>query len=105
MYRKTTALMALFFLVQGEALAHDASKHKGKPVHGTVTAVTETAVSLKTEGDKPMTVELQAKTQIVEAGDAHTKTKLAPGQHVEVFGTKLPGGKLVAREVIVHKTK
>lgn len=82
------------------AYAHDASLHKGKPTVGKVESLSEQGVTLKTaRGTTPVT--FQDKTKF-ERGDAHASPQeIQQGDHLTVFGTKLPSGELVAREVLL----
>jgi hypothetical protein len=95
-----TALI-LASLLPASARAHDASLHKGKPTYGDVVAIEQGRLTLRTEnGTHPVT--LNADTKIEKGGtSAHEKAELGVGQHVAVFGTKLPGGEIVAKEVVV----
>lgn len=80
--------------------AHDASLHKGKPTTGEVVSVAEQDLKLKT-ATGTTTVTLRDETKF-ERGDQNvTKEELKPGQQIRVFGTKLPTGELVAREVLL----
>ena len=100
MNRMIAALFAVSLSLPAAALAHDASKHKGKPVHGEVASVTKDGIELKTTtGTVPVT--FSSKTKF-EHGDAVVdKTHLTKGAHIAVFGTKLPTGEMVAREVLI----
>lgn len=84
-------------------LAHDASKHKGKPVQGDVVSTADDRFEVKTEtGVVP--VKTSSKTKF-EHGDATVdRTHVSKGAHVSVFGTKLPSGEMVAREVLIGNT-
>ena len=53
-------------------------------------------------GTRNVPVTLSETTKI-ERGDAPvTREEIRKGDHVEVFGTKLETGELVAKEIIVH---
>jgi len=86
--------------VSSSALAHDGAMHKGKATHGTVVAVRGEQLMLTTE-DGALTVTLTDKTKVERGEKEVERGELAPGTHVEVFGTKLPGGELVAQEVLL----
>jgi hypothetical protein len=86
------------------AYAHDASLHKGKPTVGKVESLSENGVNLKTaKGTTAVT--FQDKTKF-ERGDAQASAQeIQTGDQLTVFGTKLPSGELVAREVLLPSAK
>ena len=84
-----------------DARAHDASQHKGATVHGTVTEVTADQLTLKTQEGESRTFALAPET-VVERGDRKAAVAdIAVGEEAAVFGTKLPGGKTAASEVVI----
>jgi hypothetical protein len=85
--------------------AHDARLHKGKPTTGEVVSLDEEALTLtlKTATGTTM-ITLQEETKFERGDKIVTREELKPGQQIRVFGTKLPGGKLVAREVLLPAT-
>ena len=95
----------ILLLLLGAALfqqisAHDASKHKGKGTTGEISSMTSDALQLKTAAGV-LKITLTADTRI-EHGDAPSdRSHLKKGAKVTVFGTKLPGGEIVAREVVI----
>jgi hypothetical protein len=95
------ALFAVSLSLPAAALAHDASKHKGKPVHGEVATVTKDGIELKTTtGTLPVT--FSSKTKFEHGNAVVDKTHVTKGAHIAVFfGTKLPTGEMVAREVLI----
>lgn len=94
-------IVALALLVPIAAVAHEASQHKGKPTEGEVVSVEGDRLSIST-ADGPVVVTLTEATKL-EQGDQPTgRDAVKRGVHLSVFGTKLPSGELVAREVIVH---
>jgi hypothetical protein len=94
------ALFAVSLSLPAAALAHDASKHKGKPVHGEVVSVTKDNIELKTTtGTLPVT--FSSKTKFEHGNAVVDRTHVTKGAHVAVFGTKLPTGEMVAREVLI----
>jgi hypothetical protein len=99
-YKIFLALALTSVLGVGSAYAHDASLHKGKPTVGKVASLSENGVNLKTaRGTTPVT--FQDKTKF-ERGDAQVSVKeIQTGDQLTVFGTKLPSGELVAREVLL----
>jgi hypothetical protein len=94
------ALFAVSLSLPAAAVAHDASKHKGKPVHGEVMSVTKDNIELKTTtGTLPVT--FSSKTKFEHGSAVVDRTHVTKGAHVAVFGTKLPTGEIVAREVLI----
>jgi hypothetical protein len=87
-------------LVVPAAIAHDASKHKGKATQGEITAVTGDTVELKTAAGN-VRVSLTSKTKIEHGTQVVDRSHLKTGERVHVFGTKLPSGELVAREIVI----
>lgn len=100
MNKRLITIIAAAVLTSGSVFAHDASKHKGKPVKGEVVSMASDRFELKTDaGILPVT--FSSKTKF-EHGDATVdKTHVKTGERVIVFGTKLPSGELVAREVLI----
>lgn len=100
MKRMIALLFAASLTVPGAALAHDASKHKGKPIHGEVVSVTKDNIELKTTtGTVPVT--FSSKTKFEHGNAVVDRTHVTKGAQVAVFGTKLPTGVMVAREVLI----
>ena len=100
MKQMIAALFAVSLMVPGLALAHDASKHKGKPVQGEVVSVSKDRIDLKTAtGTVPVT--FSSKTKFEHGNAAVDSTHVTKGAQVSVFGTKLPSGEMVAREVLI----
>lgn len=87
-------------LTAASMVAHDASKHKGKPVKGEVVSMADDRFEVKTEtGVVP--VKTSSKTKFEHGNAAVDRTHVAKGARVSVFGTKLPSGEMVAREVLI----
>src|SRR6266516_789761 len=82
------------------ASAHDASLHKGKPTAGEILSVTGEKMQIQA-ATGPITVVLSNKTKYEHGNQTVTKSHLKTGEHVSVFGTKLPTGELVASEVLI----
>ena len=80
------------------AYAHDETMHPGKPTHGVVDSIAGDHLTLKTDGGQ-VAVTLTEKTTVERGEKVVGRDALQVGRHVDVFGTKLPGGELVAREV------
>lgn len=96
------ATLALACLAPSPALAHDQSLHRGKATEGTIIAAAPGRFSMKTDGgERP--VSYGAKTKIEVGDDAGTAADLKAGSRVAVFGTKLPGGEIVAKEIVLQK--
>ena len=100
MNRMLITMIAAVGMTAGGLLAHDASKHKGKPVQGEVVASAGDRFEIKTEtGVIPVT--FSSKTKFEHGNATVDKTHVTKGAHVSVFGTKLPSGEMVAREVLI----
>jgi hypothetical protein len=101
MYR--SVLIAVMLTVLGGfslVEAHDARLHKGKPTKGEVVSLVEQDLKLKTTTGM-ITVTVSDKTKFERGDQTVTRDDLKPGQQVGVFGTKLPSGELVAREILL----
>ncbi len=83
------------------AMAHDPSKHKGKPIKGEVTAVGASEFTVATaKGDLKVT--FSDKTKFERGDDRASAADLEKGMQVSIFGTVLGSGKeVVAREVLL----
>jgi hypothetical protein len=95
-----TTMLAISLLIQPLASAHDASLHKGKATTGEVVSVSDDKMEMKTPTG-PVTITLNAKTKYEHGSKAAAKSHLQKGQQVSVFGTKLPTGELVAKEIVI----
>lgn len=83
------------------AFAHDQSLHKGKATEGQIVSVEADRFVIKTQGGERK-VTLGEKTKI-EVGDSPgSRDDLKDGVRVAVFGTKLPGGEIVAKEIVIQ---
>jgi hypothetical protein len=91
----TVALLAVSL-----ASAHDISLHKGKATEGEIVSINPGKMELKTAAG-PLTVTLSDKTKYEHGSQTVTMSHLKTGTRVAVFGTKLPSGELVAREVLI----
>jgi hypothetical protein len=101
--RTHTGAVALIVLtVTTAAHAHDQSMHAGKPTHGVVDTIAGDHLTLKTAGGQ-VAVTLTEKTTVERDEKVVGRDALQVGRHVDVFGTKLPGGELVAKEVHVEE--
>lgn len=80
-------------------LAHEGNMHKTKATEGEVTSIAGDLLTVRGSTGTVTPVTLTAQTK-VERGDAAAgRSDLKPGEHVSVFGTKLPTGELVAQEI------
>ncbi len=95
-----SALIIFTLLAAQQAGAHDAKLHKGKATEGEIVSVAAGKMELKTAAG-PVTVTLSDKTKYEHGKQTVTKSHLKAGERVSVFGTKLPTGELVAREVLI----
>lgn len=101
MYRSMLiALVLAGFCGLSSVEAHDASLHKGKPTKGEVVSIDNNGLKLKT-ATGTTTVTLRDETKFERRDQNVTREELQPGQQISVFGTKLPTGELVAREVLL----
>lgn len=82
------------------ASGHDAKLHKGKPTEGEIVSIAASKLEVKT-ATGPLMVTLSDKTKYEHGKQNVTKSHLKVGERVTVFGTKLPTGELVAREVLI----
>ena len=104
MYRSVLLVLALLgFVGVSSAEAHDARLHKGKPTKGEVVSVEANGLTLKT-ATGTTTVTWREETKFERGDKQATREDLKPGDQVSVFGTKLPTGELVAREVLLPAT-
>ncbi len=100
MNRVLITIIASVALTSGSLVAHDASKHKGKPVQGEVVSSAGDRFELKTEaGVIPVT--FSSKTKFEHGNATVDKAHVTKGAHASVFGTKLSSGEMVAREVLI----
>lgn len=100
MKTKLCYVLLALLVIPALALAHDHSLHKGKATMGEVVSIADGTFQLKTESG-PVKVSYSDKTKFERGDAAATKDDVRVGEHASVFGTKLPGGELVATEVLV----
>ena len=93
------ALLLVNLVAVGQANAHDQSLHKGKPIEGEIITVSANSFELKTEKGT-VTVTVTGKTKLEIGENTTTKDSLIQGTKVKIYGTKLPGGKVVAKEIL-----
>ena len=94
-------IVALLVAAGSIATAHEQSLHKGRATGGTVVSVSERGLVLDT-GAGNVLVTVSETTKIERGGAPVTREEIRKGDHVEIFGTKLETGELVAKEIIVH---
>ena len=94
-------IAALLVAVGSVATAHEQSLHKGHATGGRVVSISERGLVLETAtGD--VSVTFSETTKFERDDKPVAKQEIRKGGHVEVFGTKLETGELVAKEIIVH---
>lgn len=99
--RMSRAALVIAVLTATLAVGHEPSQHKGKPVEGKVISVEGDRLTLQTAAG-PVTVTLADTTEFERGDAAATRDALTRGVDATVFGTKLPGGEMVARHVVVR---
>ena len=95
-----STILAIALLAPSLAPAHDASLHKGKATIGEVVSVAEGKLELKTATGS-ITVTLNDKTKYEHGDQTVTMSHVQKGQKISVFGTRLPTGELVAKEILI----
>lgn len=95
-----TFLLVVTLIAPAGLQAHDASKHKGKGTAGEIISVADDRFALKS-ATGTVTVTLSQETRIEHGKAMVDRTHLLKGGKVTVFGAKLPGGELAAREIII----
>ena len=93
-------LMVLGLLAPATLPAHDKSLHKGKPMEGEVMETAPDRFTVKT-ANGAVTVTHSPQTVFEHGKVKVDKTHVTKGGKVTVFGTKLPTGELVAKEVLI----
>ncbi|MBI3770130.1 MAG: hypothetical protein HY271_16780 [Deltaproteobacteria bacterium] len=99
MAARTLVLSILIVAFPGVAVAHEGSMHKEKAIEGEVASVTGDHLTVREKAGTVTSVTLTAQTKLERGDAAAVQGDLKPGAHVSVFGTKLPTGELVAREI------
>lgn len=94
-------IAALLVAAGSTATAHERNLHKGRATGGTVVSISERGLVLETDTGN-VSVTVSEATKYERADEPVTKQEVRKGDHVEVFGTKLETGELVAKEIIVH---
>jgi hypothetical protein len=83
--------------------AHDAAEHKGAPTQGQIASVVADSFQLKT-ATGTVKVSFNKETKFEHGDEVVDKSHLTKGAKVSVFGTKLPSGEIVAKEVVMGAT-
>lgn len=92
-----TAVLLFGLIGVGVLSAHDA---QGPATKGQIVSVAGDTFVMKTDKGN-MTVTLNKDTKIKHGDKAVDKTHLMKGEKVTVYGTKLPSGEFVAKEVMM----
>lgn len=95
-------MIGLLLVLAASAWAHEESMHKGKATHGTVTALSGETLTVQTDNG-PLSVTLTKETKFERGEKDAGRDALVSGAHVAVFGTKVPGEGLVAKEVVIDE--
>ena len=95
-----TLLVTVALIAPVQIEAHDPAKHKGKGTAGEIVSVASDQLELKNQAGV-FNITLTGDTRIEHGNAAVDKSHLLKGSKVTVFGTKLPGGELVAREIVI----
>ncbi len=80
--------------------AHEADKHAGKPTKGEIAAVATDSFQMKTSLGT-VKVSFDKDTKFEHGDKVVDKSHLMKGEKITVFGTKLPSGEIVAKEVVL----
>ena len=91
----------LFIFLSSTILsAHDQKYHKGKPTVGEIVSLSEQGFQMITKNG-PLMVIITEKTKF-EICDANASQEdLVAGTKLKIYGTKLPGKKVAAREILL----
>ena len=98
--KKLLLLILTLGLFAGAAYAHNGMEH----VMGTVTAMTDSSISVKTMNGTVRTVVLSKDTKFLKGDAAITMKQIKVGDHIVIHAAKKEG-KLVAAEVKVGAMK
>lgn len=98
--KRMILLVAMVVLAAGAAFAHGKEQH----VMGTVTAMTNSSITVQTKAKVPVTVYTMPETKYEKNGAAASMKDLKMGDRVVIHGEKM-GDKLMANEVHFGATK
>ncbi|SRR5712692_5898438 len=90
----TIVLVAMLVVAAGAAFAHGKEQH----IMGTVTAMTESSITVQTKAKAPITVHTVPETKYEKDGAAAELKDLKVGNRVVIHAAKM-GDKLMANEV------
>ncbi|MEZ5398773.1 MAG: DUF5666 domain-containing protein [Bryobacteraceae bacterium] len=97
------ALILAGFVGAVVLMAHDPSQHKGTPTKGEVVSIAGDRIQVKT--DKGMkTVTLNGKTTFERGKAKASLSDFKKGDRVDIRGTTLASGEIVATEVLLDAT-
>jgi hypothetical protein len=80
--------------------AHEADQHKGTPTQGEIATVATDSFQMKTAVGT-VKVSFSKDTKIEHGDQVVDKSHLVKGMKLSVFGTKLPSGEIVAKEIVM----
>lgn len=92
--KRMILLVAVVVLAVGTAFGHGKEQH----VMGTVTAMTDSSITVQTKAKDPVTVYTMPTTKYEKSGGAAGMTDLKVGDRVVIHADKM-GDKLMANEV------
>jgi hypothetical protein len=92
--KRIVLLLALFVFAAGAAIAHGKEEH----VMGTVTAMTDSSITIQTKAKTPVVVYTTAETKYEKSGAAALMKDLKVGDRVVVDAARIKD-KLMANEV------
>ena len=80
--------------------AHEAGEHAGTPTRGEIATVAEDSFQMKT-AIGTVKVSFNQETKFEHGDEVVDKSHLMKGTKISVFGTKLPSGEIVAKEIVM----
>ena len=92
--KRMILLVAMVVVAAGAAFAHGKEQH----VMGTVTAMTDSSITVQTKAKDPITVYAMPETKYEKSGVVASKKDLKVGDRVVIHAAKM-GAKLMANEV------
>jgi ribosomal protein S17 len=92
--KQIIVLLGLVALATGVALAHGKEEH----IMGTVSAMTESSITVQTKAKNPVIVYTMAETKYEKSGATAAIKDLKVGDRVVIHATRL-NGKLMANEI------
>lgn len=96
--RPLVVMLTVLFVSASSARAHEGHLHLGTPTRGVVDARSGDHLTLRTEHG-PIAVTITEHTTVVEGDRPTGHEAIRVGEALTVFGTMLPGGELVARDI------